>query len=170
MVKKILLLAIVLAAALAGWLCYYFSDKMVIRRQLAELAQDLAKEEQEQPIRMALKMGRVKAMLATTCQAAVPEKEYVEELEQGLVLQYVIYYRSRYTRLTVHLDDRQITIPSKGRAAVHLTAHLQRHLPGQMEPPMESHPVELSLLKGDERWLIHKAVLPASLINDNTLP
>jgi len=102
MSQKILLIAVVLAAALVGWLCYYFSDKMVIRRQLAELAQDLAKEEQEQPIRMALKMGRVKAMLATTCQAAVPEKGYAEELEQGLVLQYVIYYRSRYTRLTVH--------------------------------------------------------------------
>jgi len=170
MPKKILLPAIVLTAALAGWLCYYFSDKMVIRRQFAELAIALSKEEQEQPIPMALKMGKVKAMLAPTCQAAVPEKGYAEELEQGMVLQYVIYYRSRYTRLTVQVDDLQITIPAKGQAVVHLMAHLQRYLPGQMEPPMESHPVELSLLKGDERWLIQKAVLPASLINDNSAP
>lgn len=170
MPKKILLIAIVLVAALAGWLCYYFSDKMVIRRQFAELAQDLTKEEQEQPIPMALKMGKLKAMLAPTCQAAVPEKGYAEELEQGLVLQYVIYYRSRYTRLTVHLDDPQITIPAKGQAVVQVMAHLQRQLPGRMEPPLENHPVELSLRKGDERWLIQKAVLPASLINDNTLP
>jgi len=170
MPKKILLIAIVLAAPLAGWLCYYYSDKMVIRRQFAELAQDLSKEEQEQTIQMALKMGRVKNMLAPTCQAAVPEKGYAEELEQGLVLQYVIYYRSRYTRLTVQVDDLQIIISAKGQAVVHVTAQLQRHLPGRLEPPLESHPVELSLLKGDERWLIQKAVLPASLINDNTVP
>jgi len=64
MSKKLLIPAIVAALVLAGWLCYYFSDKMVIRRQFAELAQDLAKAEQEQPIQMALKMGRVKTMLA----------------------------------------------------------------------------------------------------------
>ncbi len=117
-----------------------------------------------------VKMGRVKAMLATTCQATVPEKGYSEELEQGLVIQYLIYYRSRYTRLTVQLEELQITIPAKGQAVVQVTARLQRHLPGQVDAPMESHRVELSLLKGDQCWLIEKAILPASLINENTLP
>lgn len=170
MFKKLLIPAIVMALVLAGWLCYYFSDKMVIRRQFVELAQDLAKEEQEQPIQMALKMGRVKTMLATTCQATVPEKGYTEELEQGLALQYLIYYRSRYSRLTVQLEELQITLPAKGQAVVQVTASLQRHLAGQAESPMESHRVELSLLKGEQRWLIQKAILPASLINEKTLP
>lgn len=170
MSKKLLIPAILVALVLAGGLCYYFSDKMVIRRQFAELAQDLAKEEQEQPLQMAVKMGKVKAMLATTCQATVPEKGFSEELEQGLVLQYLIYYRSRYSRLTVQLEELQITIPVKGQAVVQVTARLQRHLSGQADAPLESHSVELSLLKGDQRWLIQKAILPASLINEKTLP
>jgi hypothetical protein len=170
MSKKLLIPAIVAALVLAGWLCYYFSDKMVIRRQFVELAQDLAKAEQEQPIQMALKMGRVKTMLATTCQATVPEKGYAEELEQGLALQYLIYYRSRYSRLTVQLEELQITLPATGQAVVQVRARLQRHLPGQADSPMESHRVELTLLKGDQRWLIQKAILPVSLINENILP
>lgn len=168
--KKILFIALIPVLAFGGWLFYYFSDKMVIQRQFVELAQELGKEEQEQPIQMALKMGKVKNMLATNCLATVPEKNYSEELEQGLVLQYLIYYRNRYTRIAVNLEDLQITLADKEQAVVQATAQLRRQMPGQMEPPTESQRVEFFLLKGDQRWLIRKAVLPASLINDHTLP
>lgn len=48
----------------------------------------------------------------------------------------------------------------KGQAVGQVTARLQRHLAGQADSPMESHRVERSLLKGDQRWLIEKAILP----------
>ncbi|MDA3786340.1 MAG: hypothetical protein PF568_05590 [Deltaproteobacteria bacterium] len=86
MTKKITALVLALCLILGGWLAFYFSDKQVIRRQLADLGRALSKEEAETPFQMAVKMGRDKNMVAARCQVLVPERGYDQVLEQDLII------------------------------------------------------------------------------------
>jgi hypothetical protein len=164
MVKKIILVTLVLVIALGGWLAYYFSDKEVIKRQLTDLAVELGKEGQESPIQMALKMRQVKNMLGKTCLVTIPERTYHEALEQDLIIQYLIYHRNRYTLLAVAFEDVIINIPAKGQAEVQSTVRLRRQDTTQTDSIEEMHKVEIALVKGDQKWLFDKVILPEALI------
>jgi hypothetical protein len=164
MAKKILIVGLVLVIALGGWLAYYFSDKEVIKRQLAGIAVELGKEGQEPPLQMALKMGKVKNMLAKGCLVTIPERGYSEVLEQDVIIQYLIYHRNCFALLTVAFEDVIVDLPVKGQATVQSTVRLRRQHTGQAEPVEEKHPVTLALVKGDKNWLFHKVTLPEALV------
>lgn len=164
MAKKIFIIALVLAIALGGWLAYYFSAKEVIKRQLTGLAVELGKEGQESTIQMALKMGKVKNMLAKGCLVTIPEMGYSEVLEQDLIIHYLIYHRNLFTRLTVAFEDVIVDIPVKGQATVRSTVRIQRQNMTQTESVEERHRVEIALVKGDKKWLFHKVTMPEALV------
>lgn len=149
---------------LGGWLTYYFSDREVIQRQLTGIAAALGRQGQETPIQMALKMREVKNMLAESCLVTIPERGYTEALEQDLVIHYLIYYRNRYSLLTVAFEDVIIDIPARGQAAVQSTVRLRLQNTAQTEPLEESHQLEFSLAKGEKKWLFHKVTMPEALV------
>ncbi|MEK6202211.1 MAG: hypothetical protein N2A40_07305 [Desulfobulbaceae bacterium] len=162
--KKILIVALLLVMAFGGWLTYYFSDKEVIKRQLAGIAMALGKEGQETPIQMALKMREIKNMLAKSCLVTIPEREFTEAMEQDLIIHYLIYHRNRYSLLTVAFEDMNIDIPAKGQAAVQSTVRLRLQDTPQAESVEESHQVEFSLAKGDKKWLFHTVTMPEAMV------
>jgi hypothetical protein len=165
MAKKILIVALVLVMALGGWLAYYFfSDKEVIKRQLTGLAVELGKEGQEPPIQMALKMRKIKNVLAKGCLVTIPERGYSEVLEQDLIIHYLIYHRNHFTLLTVAFEDVIVDIPAKGQATVQSTVRLRRQDTAQTETVEESHQVKIALVKGDKKWLFHKVTMPEALV------
>lgn len=164
MVKKTLVVILVLVIALGGWLLYYFSDKVVIKRQLSGLAVELGKEGQEAPIRMALKMHNIQNGLAKSCLVTIPERGYSEALEQDLIIRYLIYDRNRYVLLSVILADVIVDIPTKGQAVVQSTVLIRRQSSAQKEPVEESYQVELALIKSDKKWLLHKITMPEALV------
>ncbi len=162
--KKFALITLVLVIILGGWLAYYFSDKEVIKRQLTDLGVELGKEGPEPPIQMALKMRQVKNMLGKTCLVTIPERTYHEALEQDLIIQYLIYHRNRYTLLAVAFEDVIINIPAKGQAEVQSTVRLRRQDTTETDSIEEMHKVEISLIKGEQKWLFDKVILPEALI------
>ena len=164
MVKKLIIVALVLTISLGGWFAYYFSDKVVIKRQLVGLAVELGKEGQETPVQMALKMRQVMNMLPASCQVRIPELGYVELLEQDLIIRYLIYHRSRYALLTVAFEDVVIDIPTKGQAIVQTTVRLQRKKANQADVVEEAQQVELALNKGDKKWLLQAVTMPEALV------
>ena len=164
MVKKIVPVVLVAVIALAGWFAYYYSDKVVIRRQLAGLAGELGKEAGETPIKMALKMRAVKDQLADSCQVLVPELDFAEDLEQDLIIQYLMYRRNSYDVITVVFEDLQVDILVKDEAAVQLSVQMNMFKENPSETVEESGQVELMLKKGEENWLLHKVVVPENLV------
>lgn len=164
MVKKMIIVALVLTIALGGWFAYYFSDKMVIKRQLVGLGVELGKEGQETPVQMALKMRHVMDMLPVSCQVRIPELGYVEVLEQDLIIRYLMYHRSRYALLSVAFEDVVIDIPAKGQATVQTTVRLQRKKVNQTDVVKEVQQVELVLSKSDNKWLLQAVTMPEALV------
>ena len=166
MAKKILIFILGLAVALGGcFALYYFSDKEVIKRQLAGLAVEIGKkEQQEPPMAMALKMRNVKNVLAMSCLVAIPERGYSEPLEPDLIIQYLIYHRNRFILLAVAFDNMTVTIPAKERAAVQATVRIRNQNTGQAEFIEEVHQVELALVKRDKKWLLDKVTIPEALV------
>jgi hypothetical protein len=161
--KKLIISGIVLTIALGGWLTHYYSDKEVIKRQFHAIAQKLSKEGKEAPVMMAMKMKQVMDLLAQYCQIEIPEQGFSEALESGLIIRYIINYRSRQTTLLVAVDEITVEIPDKGRSRVDALVHLT----GNSDQPYffeESHRGEFALQKGEKKWLIHKAVLPGELV------
>lgn len=150
--------------AISGWLTYYFSDKVVIKRQLTGIAMALGKEGQESPIQMALKMREVKNMLAASCLVTIPEREYTEAMEQDLIVHYLIYHRNRYTLLTVAFKDVSIDIAAKGQAVVESTVLLRLQNTAQTSPVEENHQVKFSLVKGDKKWLFDTVTMPEAMV------
>jgi hypothetical protein len=166
MPPKIIIALLGLLLVLGGWFAYsYFSDKEVIKRQLFGLAAEVSKERQEPTVKMALKMGTIKNMVAKSCTVIIPEKGYDEALEQDLIIQYLIYYRDRFTLLIVTLEDMLVDIPAKGRAEAQVTVSLQRQYSPQTEPIKEVHQVRLTLVKSEKKWLIQKATLPQAVLD-----
>ena len=162
MKKKLLIIGIVLAITFGGWLTHYFSDKEVIRRQFNTIAQKLSKEGEEAPVMMALKMKQVRDLLAQECRIEIPEQGFSEALEPGMIIRYIINYRTRQQNLLIAVDEITVNIPEKGQAEVdalvHLTANIDQ--PNFFE---ETHQVTFSLQKIAKKWLIHRAVLPEDL-------
>jgi len=111
---------------LGSWFAYdYFSDKEVIKRQLIGLAAEIGKDGQETPVKMALKMGHIKNKAASSCVIIIPERGYEEVLESDLIIQYLIYYRSRFALLAVVLDKMLIMVSAKESAEVQVTVTAQ---------------------------------------------
>ena len=164
MIKKSFIVALVLAIAMSGWLAYYFSAKEVIKRQLTGLAVELGKEEQESPLQMARKMGKIKKMLEKDCLVTIPEMGYSEVLEQDLIIHYLIYHRNRFALLTAAFEDVIIDIPLKGQATVQSTVSLRHQNMAQTGFIEESHQVEIALVKSDKKWLFHKVTMPEALV------
>lgn len=163
MTKKMTALLLVLCLALGGWLAFYFSEKQVIRRQLADLGRALSKEEAETPLQMAVKMGRVKDMVAARCQVLVPERDYDQVLEQDLIINYLLYYRRRYTVVRVAFADLDVAVPVKNEARVQAMVHLQRRQANQ-EMVAEVAPATLVLHKEEKEWLIKRVTMAEALV------
>ncbi len=163
MTKKITALVLVLCLALGGWLAFYFSAKQVIRRQLVDLGQALSKEEMETSLQMAVKMGRVKKMVAARCQVLIPERGYDQALEQDLIIHYLLYYRRHYAVVSVALADLDVAIPVKNEARVQATVHLQRQQVNQ-EMVAEVAPATLVLHKEEKEWLINRVTMAEALV------
>ena len=163
MAKKIIAVALVLVIALGAWLAYYFSDKEVIKRQLAGLAVELSKEGKETPVQMALKLKKVKDMLAESCQVDIPGRNYSQSLERDLIIQYLIYHRNRYTFISVAFEDVLIEIPVEGQATVTTTIRLIRSRGAVQDAVEEAHQVGLSMEKGEGNWLLNAVTMPEAL-------
>jgi hypothetical protein len=163
MQKKIVIIALIAGIALGGWGAHYFSDKEVIKRQLVRLALELGKEGQETPVQMAVKLGKVKNMLAERCQVYIPERSYGESLERDLTIQYLLYHRSRYEVITVAFENVVVAIPAKDQAEVQATVRLYRRQARQQEGALEVQQVELGLHKG-ENWLLQQVAMPEALV------
>ncbi|MBV5317189.1 MAG: hypothetical protein JZU50_05240 [Desulfobulbaceae bacterium] len=166
MAKQSLVTILALVMVIAGWFAYdYFSDKEVIKRQLFGLAVEIGKEGQEPPMKLALKMGNVKKMMAKSCMVTVPERGYNEILEPDVTIQYLIYYRNRFNRLAVTLDDMVVDVSTKERAGVQVAVSVKRLDSVQTETIKKDQLVELNLVKSDKKWLIHKVVLAEALLD-----
>ncbi|MHB1184312.1 MAG: hypothetical protein ACYC4A_06385 [Desulfobulbia bacterium] len=163
MKRKGFIAVVVLLVGVGGWLLYYLSDQQVIKRTFTALAVSLSKDGEETPVMIALKMKPVKDFIAPACEVTVPERNYHEMLEPGLITHYLIAYRSRQANLHVALEEILVKIPSKGRgevsALVHVTANYNQ--PDFFE---ETHRVMFSLQKQEKNWLLNKATLPDALV------
>jgi hypothetical protein len=161
--KKLIIAAIVLLVGGATWLLHYFSDEQVIKRKFTAMAVSLSKEGDETPLMIALKMNPVKDFIAPACEVAVPERNYYDILEPGLVTRYLVLYRSRQASLRVVFDEISVKIPGKGRgevsALVQVTANYD-----QPDSFTETHWVAFSLQKPEKNWLLHKVILPDALV------
>ncbi len=161
--KKFIIAVIVLLVGIAAWLLHYFSDQQVIKRKFTAIAVSLSKDGEETPVMIALKMRPVKDFIAPACEVTVPERNYHEILEPGLVTHYLILYRSRQANLHVALEGISVEIPSKGRGEVSALAHVTANY-NQPDFFDETHRVRFSLQKQEKNWLVHKATLPDALV------
>jgi len=161
--KKIIMAVVVLLVGGIGGFLYYFSDRQVLKRKFTAIAVSLSKEGEETPVMIALKMRPVKDFIAPACEVTVPERNYHEILEPGLITHYLILYRSRQANLHVALEEIMVEIPSEGigevSALVHVTANYNQ--PDFLD---ETHRVTFSLQKQEKIWLVHKATLPDALV------
>jgi len=166
MAKKSLVTILALVGVIASWFAYdYFSDKEVIKRQLFGLAVEIGKEGQEPPVQLALKMGNVKNMVARSCLVIVPERGYSETLDPDVTTQFLIYYRNRFNRLAVTLDDMIVNVSTKETAGVQVAVSVKRLDSVQIETIKKNQLVELNLFKSDKKWLIQKVTLPEALLD-----
>ncbi|MFA6499092.1 MAG: hypothetical protein WC256_02730 [Desulfurivibrionaceae bacterium] len=161
--KKLIIAVIVLLVGIAAWLLYYFSDKQVIKRKFTAIAVSLSKEGEETPVMIALKMRPVKDFIAPACEVTVPERDYHEILEPGLVIHYLILYRSRQANLHVALEEILVEIPSKERAEVSALVHVTANY-NQPDFFDETHRVAFFLEKQEKNWFVRKATLPDALV------
>lgn len=161
--KKLIVAGIVLLVAGASWFLYYFSDQEVIKRKCAAIAVALCKEGEESPVMLALKMKPVKDFIAPACEVRVPERNYQEVLDPGLVIRYLIMYRARQADLRVVLDEILVDIRGKGWAEVSALVHVSAN---HNHPDFfdEVHRVKFSLQKQKKNWLLHQATLPDALV------
>jgi hypothetical protein len=166
MAKKIFIATLLLVVTLGcGFAFYYFSDKEVIKRQLAGLAAEIGKEGQEPPVEMALKMRNVKNALAKSCLVTIPERGYSEPLEPDLIIQYLIYRRNHFIHLTIAFEKMAVDIPAKERATVQGTIRVRHQDSVQAESLEEAHEVKIALVKSDKKWLLDKVTLPEALVD-----
>lgn len=135
----------------------------MIKRQLGVLAVELSKEGQETPVQMALKLRKVKEMLAQSCQVTIADMDHVEDVESDLVIHYLIYYRQRYRAITVTFAEIEIGIAAKGEATVQTMVHLGKTKKAGEEGRAERYQVEIVLNKGEKNWLIHAVSMPDAL-------
>jgi hypothetical protein len=161
--KKFIIAAIVLLTGGIAWPLYYFSDQQVIKRKFTAIAGSLSKEGEETPLTIALKMKPVKDFIAPACEVKVPERNYREILEPGLITHYLISYRSRQANLLLTLDEIIVEVPSKGRAEVSALVHVTANY-NQPDFFGETHRVAFSLQKAEKEWLLNKVVLPDGLV------
>ena len=166
MTKRIFNTVLALVVALGSWHLYHFSDKEVIKRQLFQLISEINKEEMHEPtITMALKMKNIKEVIAKSCLVTIPERDYSKEMEPDLIIQYLIYHRDRFNLFTITFEDLIIALPAKEQAAVQSTIRLRSQHRAEEKPSEESHRIELTLVKGDERWIVNKITIPESLMH-----
>jgi hypothetical protein len=165
MSKKTALIILILSSILLGsWLTYYFSDRQVIKRQLAALAMEISKEVEETPLQMALKMGRLKNRLLNPCQVVIPERNDIHSLEPDSILRYLMYYRQRYAQISITLEQVEINLTSGEEAMVQTTVHLLRQTTlAQTDAMVEIQPIELILIKHETVWQIKQVTIPESL-------
>lgn len=163
MKRKIIMAGILLLVGGTAWFLYYFSDKQVLNRKFTSIAVSLSKDGEETPVMIALKMKPVKDFTAPACEVVVPERNYHEILEPGLVTHYLILYRSRQANLRVALEEIMVEIPGKGRGEV---SALVRVTANYNQPDFfdETHRVVFSLQKQEKKWLLYKATLPDALV------
>lgn len=161
--QKIIICGLLVALASSAWLFYYFSDRQVIRRQLVDLAGALGRMEQESAMEMAIKLRTVQEMLPPRCFVRIPDRDYGKELEQDLIIRYLIYYRQNYRLLSFSWPEMEIELPAEDRATVHALARLERWSDKEDEAIFLEHAVRLDLQKGDEKWLLHAVTMPAAL-------
>jgi len=161
--KKIIIAVVVLLVGATVWFLYYFSDKQVLKRKFAAIAVSLSKSGEEAQVMIALKMEPVKDFIAPACEVTVPERNYHEMLEPGLVTHYLILYRSRQANLHVALEEIMVEIPSEGRGEVSALVHVTANY-NQPDFFDETHRVTFSLEKQEKNWLLRKATLPDALV------
>ena len=163
MKRKFIVVAVVLLVGVAGWFLYYFSDQQVIKRKFIGIAGSLSKDGEETPVMIALKMRPVKDFIGPACEVTVPERNYREILEPGLVTRYLIMYRSRQANLRVTFDELHVEVPGEGRGEVSALVHV---IANYNQPDFfdEVHRVTFSVQKQEKDWLLHRATLPDALV------
>lgn len=167
--RKPALIGTALALVLISWLCWYFSDRQVIKRQLTALTWDIGKESrQESTMETALKMRDVKAVLAESCCALiVPERgRRTEFAERDLAVMYLMRYRDRYQSLALSFEEMEIDFPAKGEAAVRSHVRLQRQTGPEQDAAETTAPVLISLTKQDGDWMLTQAEIAEALLAD----
>jgi len=158
-------IGIALALVVTGWLCWYFSDTQVIKRQLIGLTWEVNKKNsQESTIETALKMREVKAALAADCRVTV-QSRINETIERDIAITYLMYYRDRYETIAVSFKQIDIQFPVKGEAAVQVSVLLKRQKP-QVAATEVTAPVMLRLKKQDGNWLLTQAEIALALVDD----
>ena len=165
--RKPVVIGIALALILISWLCWYFSDKQVIKRQLIGLTWEISKKDrQESTMETALKMREVKAMLAESCTLVVPErKQSAESVERDMAIIYLMHYRDRYEVLAVTFEEMDITFPAKGEAVIQSKVLLKKQT--NQPPPAElTAPVTLTMQKQNGDWLLTQAEVAAVLLDN----
>ena len=163
MVNKFTVAALVLLLVLGGWLGWYFSDKQVIKRLVIGLSWDVGKDGKESTMQTALKMREIKNVLAADCTVIIPERSYQESVARDMIISYLMYYRQRYSQVTLTFTDLWIDIPAKGEVVVQFNVQLLRQQ-GQVEPEEESGAVEMRLTKEDSDWLLSSVTVPGSMV------
>lgn len=163
MKRNVLIAVAVLLLGGGGFLLYYFSDQQVIIRRCNAIAEALGKKEAESTVALALKMQSVKGFLAPACEVLVPERDFREVMDPGLIIRYLIIYRSRQADLQVTFAEILVEIPSKGRAEVSALVQVtgNRNRPNFFA---ETHRVAFSLIKQEKIWLLHRVTLPDALV------
>jgi hypothetical protein len=163
---KYAVIGAVLALVLISWLCWYFSDQQVVKRQLVGLSWEVSKKSsQESTMETALKMRKVQSALADNCTLIIPERKNSELVEKDLAVRYLMYYRDRYQVLAVTFEEMDIKFPAKGEAAVRATVLLKKQMP-QAPPAEVTAPVTLMLKKQNGDWLLTQAEIAAALLDD----
>lgn len=110
-----------------------------------------------------MKMRSVKTRLATVCNVVVPEKGYQEGVERDLAVQYLIYFRTRFSELHINLKQIAIEIDVEKHARVSSLVQLSGRKAHQ-PVVLESYKVEISLTRFKGDWQVEKVILPNDLL------
>ncbi len=163
MQKKLILPLFILLVGGTGWYLHYFSDKEVIRRSFQDMTISLAKEGEETPIQVALKMRPVQDFMAPVCEVFIPENSYRETMDPGLAINYLIYYRARQITLQIIIDEISIKITDKTTATADILVHITAN---RSQPQFfdEKHQTQFSLVKDNKKWRVRQATLPQALV------
>lgn len=159
------ILGVTLVLVLLSYLCWYFSDKQVVKRLVIGLSWDVSKEGPEGPVETALKMRNIKLVLADIITLQVPEsaKYTAESLGSDMGILYLRHYRDRFDLLQPTLEKVRVALPIQGEAIAQGKVYLQRQ-ERQAELHEVSASVEFHLKKEEGQWLLHKAVIPEILL------
>lgn len=157
MLKKQHLFILFLVVIAGGYyLLFYRNDARAIAQRFDQLAENLSKTGDEQPIDTLKKIRKIESLLAQNCRVSIESSSFDNVYTAREVAQRVAGVRQQYRHLTVKFYDLSIDRPSEKTATVLSTVRVTG-VSQTMESVPETREIEFRLDKIDGQWLFAEA-------------